>query len=496
MVILKIMFLFFFLVSLNDLNASLNHRDKDISDILFIEAKDFDGTQRGLDMLYGSLEFNLRNSDSLYELSLRNDISLLDKIYLLRSAIDINNFKFVKPRDLYYQYFSLILRQNEDIDKNREIITIYDKLYGDLQSDKDLIYMRLEASSKLGDFKGSFSKVLADSFAMYSDDLRFFKWFLKEDKFFPSLFGKLKLKEDSFFSSDNIDFIFRNTTLNEVNSVALFTFLKNKSEKLNGLQSTYLLKYRLLTPDEAYMFFKKAPPKMIGEYKMFYDLLRDPSIRDEFLSHYKDLTGMYFVDDKNNAAVFENGVLVSFFSKIVDYSMDLNLGEKYFNKVYFKDKVPVRYENALLGYKVNYSVYPYVNMIEIDYSDKKHVYTFALDSFRYEIFDNYFNYNFDYVGINEFLIANVPEIFLPSMLSLNSKRVSVLDIQKNLIEKKTFNNSDIIEVKNYSSGNLVSIYRKINGSEKFNYIEIYDKGVLKVKKVILDDSFDVYHNIN
>lgn len=258
MVVLKIMFLLLFLVNLD---AKLKERDKDISEILFIEAKSFDGTQRGLDMLYGSLEFNLKNSDSLYELSLRNDISLLDRIYFLRSAIDINNFRFIKPRDLYYQYFSLILSQNEDIDKNREIIAVYDKLDGDFQNDKDLIYMRLEASSRLGDFNGTFSKVLANSFAVYSDDLRFFKWFLKEDKFFPSLFSKLKLKEDSFFNSNNIDFIFKNTTLNESNSVALFTFLKNKSKKLNGVQSMYLLKYKLLTPDEAYLFFKESPLK-------------------------------------------------------------------------------------------------------------------------------------------------------------------------------------------------------------------------------------------
>ncbi|AHH10988.1 Hypothetical protein BCO_0036501 [Borrelia coriaceae ATCC 43381] len=43
---------------------------------------------------------------------------------------------------------------------------------------------------------------------------------------------------------------------------------------------------------------------------------------------------------------------------------------------------------------------------------------------------------------------------------------------------------------------MVSVYRKINGSRKFNYIEVYDKGVLKVKRVNLDDSFDIYRNIN
>lgn len=86
--------------------------------------------------------------------------------------------------------------------------------------------------------------------------------------------------------------------------------------------------------------------------------------------------------------------------------------------------------------------------------------------------------------------------FSSQYVKFKSKTSFCFRYSKNLIEKKTFNNSDIIEVKNYSSGNLVSIYRKINGSEKFNYIEIYDKGVLKVKKVILDDSFDVYHNIN
>ena len=37
---------------------------------------------------------------------------------------------------------------------------------------------------------------------------------------------------------------------------------------------------------------------------------------------------------------------------------------------------------------------------------------------------------------------------------------------------------------------------KIKGYKKFNYFEIYDKGVLKAKKVILDDNFDVYHDVD
>ncbi|AWG43137.1 hypothetical protein CR532_04155 [Candidatus Borreliella tachyglossi] len=487
--------IFLLLLCVASLSANLNTEgDINISKILFNEAINFAGTQRGLNMLYGSLDFNLRNSDSLYELSLRSDISLLDRIYLLKSAIDINNFTVVKLKDLYHQYFSLILRQNEDVNKNREILVFYDKLDNDLQNNRDLIYMRLEASSRLGDFNGNFSRILTNSFAMYSDDFKFFKWFLKEDKFFPSLFSKLKLKEDSFFDSDNVDYIFKNTELNDPNSVALFTFLKNKSKKLNGIQSAYLLRYKLLTPDEAYMFFKEDPPKTIGEYKMFYDLILDPEIRQEFITNYQNLSGTYFIDNKNSVAAFEDGILISFFSNIVDYSVDSSLGEEYFNKVYFKDKAPVYYENSLLSYKVIYSAYPYVSMIEVDYSDKKEIYTFALSSFKYEIFNN-FSYNLDYVGINEFLMSNITEIFLPSILSLNPKRLSALSIKDSLIERKTCNHSDVVEVRNYSVGDLVSIYRKVNGSKKFNYVEIYDKGALKARRVILDDSFDIYHSI-
>ncbi|AYE36636.1 hypothetical protein DB313_04145 [Borrelia turcica IST7] len=488
---LKILLLLFVV----NLNATLSKGDRDISEILLNEAKNFAGTQRGIDMVYGSLDFNLSNSDALYELSLRNDIPLLDRIYLLKSAMDINKFESVKIRDLYYQYFSLILRQNEDISKNREIIVLYDRLDNDLKNDRDLIYMRLEASNRLGDFDENFDRILAHSFAVYSDDFRFFKWFLKENKFFPSLFSKLKLREDSFFDSDNIDYICKNVALNEPNSVALFSLLKSRSKRVNGVQSIYLLKYKLLTPDEAYMFFTENPPKTIGEYKMFYDLLADPEIKKEFLSYYQNLSGMYFMDDKNSAAVFNNGVLVGFFSKIVDYSSKLNKEEEYFNKVYFKNKAPVYYENSLFGYKVTYSIYPYVSMIEFEYSDKKEIYTFALNSFKYEIFNN-FIYNVDYVGINDFLMADILEIFLPSILNLNLKRISLLNFKENLIEKQILNKAEVIEVRNYGVGNLISIYRKVNGSRKFNYVEIYDRGVIKAKRVILDDSYDVYYDIN
>ena len=485
----------FFLLSLVNLNAVLSEGDRDISKILLNEAKSFKGTQRGIDMVYGSLDFDLSNSDALYELSLRDDISLLDRIYLLKSALDINKFKSVKSGDLYRQYFSLILRQNEDVSRNREIIALYDRLDIDLKSDKELIYMRLEASSRLGDFDEDFNRILAASFAVYGDDFRFFKWFLKEDKFFPGLFSKLREREDSFFDSDNFDYICKNAALNESNSVALFSLLKARSKKLNGVQSIYLLKYKLLTPDEAYVFFKESPPKTIDEYKMFYDLLADPEIRKGFLGHYQNLSGMYFVGDKNGAVVFDNGALVSFFSKIVDYSSELNKEECYFNRVYFKDKSPVYYENSLFGYKVMYSIYPYVSMIEFDCPDKKEIYTFALNSFKYEIFNN-FIYNVDYVGINEFLMTDTLEIFLPSILNLSPRRVSVSKFRENLIEKQILNKDEIVEVRHYGVGDLISIHRKINGSRKFNYVEIYDEGVIKAKKVILDDSYDAFCYIN
>ncbi|QMU99534.1 hypothetical protein F0310_03935 [Borrelia sp. A-FGy1] len=485
----------FFLFSLINLNAALSKGDWDISKILLNEAKNFADTQRGMDMIYGSLDFNLNNSDALYELSLSDDILLLDRIYLLQSAMEINKFESVKTKDLYYQYFSLILRQNEDISKNREIIFLYDRLDNDLKNDRDLIYMRLEASSRLGEFDENFDRILTNSFAIYSDDFRFFKWFLKENKFFPSIFSKLKLKEDSFFDSDNIDYICKNVDLNESNSVALFSLLKNRSKKLNGVQSIYLLKYKLLTPDEACTFFKENPPKNIGEYKMFYDLLGDPEIRKEFISYYQNLSGMFFINDKNSAAVFDNGVLVGFFSKIVDYSSNCNKEDKFFNKVYFKNKAPVYYENSLLCYKVIYSTYPYVSMIEFDYSDKKEIYTFALNSFKYEIFSN-FIYKFDYVGINEFLVSDILDIFLPSILNLKLNKVSLLSFKENLIEKQILNMGEVVEIRHYRFGNLNSIYKKVNRSRRFNYVEVYDGGNIKAKRVILDDSDDIYHDIN
>ncbi|WKC58322.1 hypothetical protein [Borrelia sp. P9F1] len=485
----------FLLLSLMNLNAVLSEGDRDISKILLNEAKSFTGTQRGMDMVYGSLDFDLSNSDALYELSFRDDISLLDRIYLLKSALDINKFESLKIRDLYRQYFSLILRQNEDVSRNREIVALYDRLDSDLKSDKELIYMRLEASDRLGDFDENFNKILAASFSVYGDDFKFFKWFLKEDKFFPSLFSKLRLREDSFFDNDNIDYICRNAALDESNSVALFSLLKARSKKLNGVQSIYLLKYKLLTPDEAYVFFRASPPKTIDEYKMFYDLLADPEIRKEFLGHYQNLSGMYFVDGKNGAAVFENGALVSFFSKMVDYASELNKDDGYFNRVYFKDRSPVCYENSLFGYKVIYSIYPYVSVIEFDCFDKKEIYTFALNSFKYEIFNN-FIYNVDYIGINGFLMTDVLEIFLPSILNLSLRKVSVSKFKENLIEKKILNKNEVVEVRHYGVGDLISVHRKVNGSRKFNYVEIYDGGVIKAKKVILDDSYDAFCYIN
>ncbi|AOW95973.1 hypothetical protein AXH25_03940 [Borrelia miyamotoi] len=116
-----------------------------------------------------------------------------------------------------------------------------------------------------------------------------------------------------------------------------------------------------------------------------------------------------------------------------DY-MDLNLDDKYFNRVYFKDKAPVCYENSLLGYRVNYSIYPYVSMIEISGSDKKYVYTLFVDSFCYEIFDS-FNYNFDYIGINEFLIANFSRIFLSKNLNLNPIIRKLIVLKNSIILK-------------------------------------------------------------
>ncbi|AOW95972.1 hypothetical protein [Borrelia miyamotoi] len=63
------------------------------------------------------------NSDSLYRVSLRDNILLLDRIYFLRFAIDIGSFIFVKLRGgVYYRYFSLILSQNDDINKMEKLL--------------------------------------------------------------------------------------------------------------------------------------------------------------------------------------------------------------------------------------------------------------------------------------------------------------------------------------------------------------------------------------
>ncbi len=53
----------------------------------------------------------------------------------------------------------------------------------------------------------------------------------------------------------------------------------------------------------------------------------------------------------------------------------------------------------------------------------------------------------------------------------------------------------MVEIKNYVVGSLVSIYKKVNSSKKFNYIEIYEKNKLKIKKALLDDdSFESYYS--
>lgn len=70
-----------------------------------------------------------------------------------------------------------------------------------------------------------------------------------------------------------------------------------------------------------------------------------------------------------------------------------------------------------------------------------------------------------------------------------------MDIRSSLISKKKYFGSNLVEIKNYVVGSLVSIYKKVNGSKKFNYIEIYEKNKLKIKKALLDDdSFESYYS--
>ncbi|QFI14879.1 hypothetical protein QIA37_04565 [Borrelia sp. CA_690] len=487
---LKIGFILF--ISIN-LGAVLTKEDEDISSILFNESKNFPNFQKGNDLIYGSLDFNLLASDSLYELSLKEDIPLIDRIYLLKKAININNFKVTTLKEIYAYYFSLLLRQNN---KNmyKEIIALYENLNKELQIDKDLICMRLEASGRLESFGDDFKKVLFQAFYLYGNDFLFFKWFLKEDRFFFSIFNTIKSKEDFFFTPENINYIFRNSDFNYDNSVSLFSFLKSKIKEYNGIHSMYFLKYKLLDPIEAYKAFKKFPPETINEYKMFYDLLEDPDIKNKFLEDYKRLSGIYCIDNKNNIAILKDGVLVGIFSGIVDFANKFSLNNKYFNKVYFKDNFPVYYENSLFGYKINYSVYPYVDMIEVEYPNKRDVYTFALHTFKFNLFNN-LGYDFNSLGIRELLLTNIKDFFLSNALNLFFEKKSVLDIRSSLISKRKYFGSNLVEIKNYVVGSLVSIYRKVNGSKKFNYVEIYEKGKLKIKKVLLDDDcFESYYS--
>ncbi|WNZ73904.1 hypothetical protein [Borreliella garinii] len=480
-------------ISIN-LYAVLIKEDEDISSILFNESKNFSNFQKGKDLIYGSLDFNLLSSDSLYELALKEDIALIDKIYLLKEAININNFKVSTPKEIYTYYFALILRQNNNKNMYKEIITLYENLNEELQIDKDLICMRLEASGRLESFGDDFKKILFKAFSLYGDDFLFFKWFLKEDKFFFSIFNTIRSKEDFFFTTENINYIFRNSDFNYDNSVSLFSFLKDKIKEFNGIHGIYFLKYKLLDPVEAYRVFKKFPPETINEYKMFYDLLEDPDMKIKFLEDYKRLSGIYCIDNKNNIAILKDGVLVGIFSGILDSDNKFGSNNSYFNKIYFKDKSPVYYENGLLGYKINYSVYPYVDMIEVQYPDKRDVYTFALHAFKCNLFNN-LGYNFNSLGIKELFLINIKDFFLPTALNLFFEKISVLDIRSSLISKKKYFGFNLVEIKNYVVGSLVSIYRKVNGSKKFNYIEIYEQDKLKIKKALLDDDcFESYYS--
>ncbi|WNY68964.1 hypothetical protein [Borreliella lusitaniae] len=477
-----------------NLNAILIKEDEDISNILFNESKNFSNFQKGNDLIYGSLDFNLLASDSLYELALKEDVALVDKIYLLKEAIKINNFKATALKQIYTYYFALLLRQNENKNMYKEIITLYENLNEELQIDKDLICMRLEASERLKSFGDDFKKTLFKAFSLYGNDFLFFKWFLKEDRFFFSIFNTIRSKEDFFFTAENINYIFRNSDFNYDNSVSLFSFLKGKIKEYNGVHGIYFLKYKLLDPVEAYEVFKKFPPETINEYKMFYDLLEDPDMKSKFLEDYKRLSGIYYIDNKNNIAILKDGVLVGIFSGIEDFDNKFSLNNKYFNKVYFKDKSPVYYENSLLGYKINYSIYPYVDMIEVQYPNKRDIYTFALHSFKCSLFNN-LGYDFNSLGIKELFLIDIKDFFLPTALNLFFEKVSVSDIRSSLISKKKYFGFNLAEIKNYVVGSLVSIYRKVNGSKKFNYIEIYEKDKLKIKKVLLDDDyFESYHS--
>ncbi|SCW26370.1 hypothetical protein SAMN02983004_00054 [Borreliella japonica] len=480
-------------ISIN-LEAALIEEDEGISSILFNEYKNFSDFQKGNDLIYGSLDFNLLASDSLYELALKEDIDLIDRIYLLKKAININNFKATPLKEIYTYYFALLLRQSENKNMYKEIISLYENLNEELQIDKDLICMRLEASGRLESFGDAFKKILLKAFSLYGNDFLFFKWFLKEDRFFFSIFNTIKSKEDFFFTAENINYIFRNSDFNYDNSVSLFSFLKGKIKEYNGIHSIYFLKYKLLDSAEAYSAFKKFPPETINEYKMFYDLLEDPDMKSEFLEDCKRLSGIYCIDNKNNIAILKDGVLVGIFSGIVDFSNKFSLNNRYFNKVYFKDKFPVYYENDLLGYKINYSAYPYVDMIEVQYPDKRDVYTFALHTFKLNLFNN-LDYDFNNLGIKELFLTDIKDFFLPSALNLFFEKISVLDIRSSLISKKKYFGFNLVEIKNYVVGSLVSIYRKVNGSKKFNYIEIYEKDKLKIKKALLDDdSFESYYS--
>ncbi|WPM05560.1 hypothetical protein QIA41_00275 [Borreliella sinica] len=474
-------------ISIN-LGAVSIEEDEDISNVLFNASKNFSNFQKANDLIYGSLDFNSLASDSLYELALKEDIALLDRIYLLKQAIDINNFKATALKEIYTSYFALLLRQNKNKNMYKEIITLYENLNEELQIDKDLICMRLEASGRLESFGDDFKKILFKAFSLYGGDFLFFKWFLKDDRFFFSIFNTIKSKEDFFFTTENVNYIFRNSDFNYNNSVSLFSFLKGKIKEYNGIHSICFLKYKLLDPIEAYNAFKKFPPETINEYKMFYDLLEDPDMKEKFLEDYKSLSGIYCINNKNNVAILKDGVLVGIFSGIVDFSNKFSLNNRYFNKMYFKDKSPVYYENSLLGYKINYSAYPYVDTIEVQYPDKRDVYTFALHTFKCNLFNN-LGYDFNSLGIKELLLMNIEDFFLPTALNLVFEKISALDIKSSLISKKKYFGFNLVEIKNYVVGSLVSIYRKVNGSKKFNYIEIYEKDRLKIKKALLDDDY-------
>lgn len=482
----RISFISFFLLLRLVYFLEATSMEEKISDIYLQKALSTVDSDSSLLWIKKSLQYNPNSSDALYYLAKSIENLVEKRNYLEKAISEKNNWKVVPFVKGYAEYLKTLLNlglYQEVVDKNNlltddQIIKSPDILYAYITSLKVLLSNSYLIEHSGQDYPDKLEKFVDMAWSYYPEDIRFWGFFSKREKFFLPFFAILKRLD--IISQPILNSILSNLPNSLAERQAILTLLQNKVQN-NTQLFVYLSLDKMTAQDEAINIIKKNDDLWdLKLHKAFFDSLQDPILKEDYKAWASSISGRFEWNDGNGYT--NNNFLNISQGKI--RSWQYKEGQEEY-EVLFQDNQPYQFKSSN-GLKVFYSVYPYVKSFSFLSSDLKG------DSFlreEYHISDAHYSLP---LFSSIFLSFSDLSLFAPLENEFYGPQIKRDDWISYLTRKEIYQSESLIEKSHYWKGHLTKKILIDPQTQKSYQTQLFEKGFLWKEDTVIDDKKGVH----